>query len=81
MGFEMVEQPTRTVGQWIEGLAASTSSDEFDDVKMESFFRRGGFPKAVVACGIVYIEGLGSLHFPPMGIHEIAKIVLKIRDS
>lgn len=57
---------------WLEGLANSTSSSEDDSSIMESMLRRMRFPKAVVTCGVVYIEGRGR----PTSIHSMAKMIL-----
>ena len=66
-----------TVKEWLEGIAASTTSDEQDGEKMQNLLRRVGFPRAVVVVGIVYVEGRGTIDFPPMPIQGIAEVLLK----
>jgi len=61
---------------WLEGLANSTSSTEEDGKYMESMLRMMRFPRAVVVCGIVYLEGHGTMDSPPTSIHSIAKTIL-----
>ena len=34
------------------------------------------FPRAKVTCGIVYLEGRGTLEAPPASIHQIARMIL-----
>ena len=71
------ETGTQTVGQWLEGLATSNTSQEIDSAKMSNLLHRVGFANAVVTCGIVYLEGKGTLEAPPMSIHSIAKMLVE----
>lgn len=66
-----------TVKEWLEGLAASDTSEEKDGRMMQNMLRKVGFGSAVVACGIVYTEGHGTIEAPPISIHSMAKMMLK----
>ena len=72
----MTTQTEQAIGQWLEGLAASNQSNEQDSVKMANLLHRIGFPQAVVVCGIVYLEGKGTLETPPASINHLAKILV-----
>ena len=67
-----------TVKDWLEGLAATDTSSEKDSTMMEACLHKMGFPQARVVVGIVYLEGRGTLEAPPMSIHAIAKMLLKV---
>ena len=67
---------TQTVGQWLEELAASNQSDDRDAIKMTNLLHRVGFSQAVCTCGIVYMEGKGTIESPPMSINSVAKILV-----
>lgn len=58
-------------------LAQSNQSTESDAVTMQGVLRKIGFPNAVVTSGIVYLEGHGTLEFPPTDIHSIARMLCK----
>ena len=62
---------------WLEGLADSTQSTEEDGRMMQGMLRMMKFHKAVVVCGIVYVDGHGTMESPPTSIHAIAKMILK----
>jgi len=70
----MIDQ---TIGQWLEQLATTTTSTELDSSKMANLLHRVGFGAAVVTCGIVYLEGRGTIEAPPMSIHTIAKMLVE----
>ena len=63
----------QTVGQWLEELASSNQSLDLDSSKMQNLLHRVGFSSAIVTCGIVYLEGKGTIEAPPTSIHTIAK--------
>ena len=67
-----------TVREWLEGIASTTMSTEKDSQTMEGVLHRAGFPQARVVCGIVYLEGKGTMEAPPTDIHSIAKMILSI---
>tara|TARA_Y100000310_G_scaffold324401_1_gene386203 strand:- start:1237 stop:1449 length:213 start_codon:yes stop_codon:yes gene_type:complete len=67
-----------TVKQWLETLAESNQSEEMDSVKMRNLLHKVGFGQAVVVCGIVYLEGKGTIDAPPTSIHSIAKMMLQV---
>ena len=66
-----------TVGEWLENLAESTISTEEDSAKMQNLLRRVGFPSAVVTIGVAYLEGKGTIEFPPTSVHSVAKMFVK----
>lgn len=67
-----------TVAEWLQNLSQTDTSSERDSKMMQALIRRGSdFPKAVVTCGIVYLGGAGSVKYPPLDIHTMAKILLK----
>jgi len=75
---QMTTETKKTTKQYIEELAISNTSNERDNKIMQAILRRLNFPMAVVTCGIVYLEGQGTLDAPPMLIHSIAKMILDI---
>jgi len=62
-----------TVKEWLQDLAETNTSTEYDERMMQKLTRKCGFVNCVVTCGIVYLEGKGD----PMSIHTIAKEILK----
>ena len=72
----MVTETQQTIGQWLESLATSDTSNDSDSNKMQHLLHRIGFPNAVVTCGIVYLEGHGTMDAPPMSLHSIAKMLV-----
>ena len=69
---------SRTVKEWLEEMAGSTVSVEQDSTKMQNLLHRAGFPHAVVVCGIVYLEGKGTIDAPPTSIHSVAQMLVKL---
>lgn len=67
----------QTVKQWLEELANSNTSTDSDSIKMTNLLHRVGFARAVVVCGIVYLEGKGTMEAPPISLHSIAKMVIE----
>ena len=61
-----------TIREWLEGLAGKTSSSEEDAHCMQNILRQKAYPRAVVTCGIVYLEGYGQ----PVDIHTCARLIL-----
>lgn len=72
----MVTEVQQTIGQWLETLASGGSSNDHDSHRMQNLLHRVGFPAAVVTCGIVYLEGHGTIDAPPTSIHSIAKMLV-----
>jgi len=68
----------RTIADWLKELSETTESKEEDGLMMQTYLRRSGFPAAVVTCGIVYLEGHGTMEAPPTSIHSVAKMLLKV---
>jgi hypothetical protein len=64
---------TEIIGQWLERLSLSTSSNDQDSARMENLLHRLAMPKARVVLGICYLEGSGS----PCSIHTIAAMLVK----
>ena len=65
-----------TIKEWLDELANSNQSTDQDSTMMQNYLRRVGFGKAVVVLGIVYLEGRGTLDFPPCSLHSMAKMIL-----
>ena len=61
----------------IKRLAIAPSTTHDDDMIMESILHKLDFPQAVVICGIVYLEGRGTIDCPPTSINSIAGMILK----
>jgi len=61
----------------LENLAGKNQSSEIEGKQLEVVLNKIGFPNAVVTCGIVYLEGHGTLNCPPTSVHEISKMILK----
>ena len=76
----MQETKPGTVKNWLEDVANTNTSTEEDSAKMQNLLHRCGFPSAVIVCGIVYLEGKGTLDCPPTSLHSIAKMILKTQS-
>ncbi len=72
----VTETKEQTIGQWLESLMNTDSSTDKDDSKMQNLLHRIGFASAVVTCGIVYLDGQGTIDAPPTDIHSIAKMLV-----
>ena len=68
-----METKEKTVKQWLGDLASTNTSTEYDERMMQNLTRRCGFPKSIVTCGIVYLEGYGD----PLPINTMASEILK----
>ncbi len=62
-----------TVKEFLQQMATTNTSDEADDRYMQILLKKCGEGKAVVTCGMVYLDGVGQ----PMDIHTIAREILK----
>jgi hypothetical protein len=69
---------TQTIGEWVEAVAAKETSSESDGRTMQDLLRKVGFPLARVAYGIVYLEGKGTMEFPPTSIQAVANTLKEI---
>lgn len=67
-----------TIRQALEQWANSNTTDDMDDRAMKQVCHRFNFPNAVVTCGIVYLEGRGTIEFPPMPIQQVAKLFQEV---
>ena len=65
-----------TVGDIVERLSVAESTTEEDARTMALVLRRCGWPRALVACGIVYLEGKGTMAAPPCDIPTMARLLL-----
>ena len=70
-------QQEQTVKQWLEQVAGTDTSTEQDSDRMQYLLRRIGFPRTVVVMGVVYVEGHGTVDYPPVSIHFVAEVLLK----
>ena len=68
-----METREMTVKEWLNDLTTRNTSTDYDDKMMQVVTRKCGFPKSVVTCGIVYLEGKGQ----PIDIHTVAREILK----
>ena len=66
---------------WLEQLADSTQSTEEDSRMMQGLLRMMKFHKAVVVCGIVYVDGHGTMDSPPTSIHSMARMLVKAQGE
>jgi hypothetical protein len=66
-----------TIREYIEKMANANQTTGEDDGIFQGILRRIGFSQAIVTCGIVYLEGRGTIDAPPAAISQIAKMVLK----
>lgn len=66
-----------TIKERLEKIAAGNSSDEADDQATAYVARRLGYPRAVATCGIIYLDGQGTIENPPMPIQSFARTVIK----
>lgn len=62
--------------EYLNDLMARGTTDNLDELMMTALCRKAGFPNVVVTCGIVYLEGHGTLDAPPAPIHQIGKLFL-----
>ena len=72
-----------TIKEALADLATRDTTDQVDDAAMQQIcqtlvFQKFNFPAAVVTCGIVYLEGHGTIDFPPMPIQQVAKMFQEI---
>jgi uncharacterized membrane protein len=71
----------KTVLEIINELANKNTSTENDSMVIQYVLRKMGFNNAIVTCGIVYLEGHGTINSPPTDIHTIAKTLLKTLEK
>uniref|UniRef100_A0A6M3K6U2 Uncharacterized protein n=1 Tax=viral metagenome TaxID=1070528 RepID=A0A6M3K6U2_9ZZZZ len=74
-------EKNETIGQYLERQANGRATTEADDLIMAGICRRMGFPKTVVTCGIVYLEGRGTIDFPPMPICQVAGMLVAAKEA
>jgi hypothetical protein len=67
-----------TVKEWVANLAVKSESTDQDSRMMTCLLKRIGYPFGRCVCGIVYLEGHGTLENPPVSIHAFAKLLLEI---
>lgn len=65
-----------TIGQILERVSVAQSTTDEDERTMTLILRRCGWPRALVACGIVYLEGKGTRDAPPCDIPTMARLLL-----
>lgn len=66
-----------TIREYIEKMANANQTTDNDGQTFQGILRKLGFPNAIVTCGIVYLEGRGTIDAPPAAIPTIAKGILK----
>ncbi len=62
----------------LDKLANTNTCNDQENIAFENVLKLVGFPDARVTCGITYLVGRGTIEFPPMDIHNAAKMILKI---
>ena len=67
-----------TVMDYLEKVSQSETTTPEDDVKVQKFLRLAGYPNCVVTCGIVYLEGKGTMESPPTSIQQVINSVLSV---
>ena len=61
----------------LKRLADTNTCSDPDNTFMQLVLHKLGFNNAVVTCGIVYLDGRGTLENPPADIHTYANALLK----
>jgi hypothetical protein len=72
---------SESYGDLLTRLAGSNESTDSDGAALQRFLRRIDFPRAVVVCGVVYIEGKGTLEAPPASVHAMAQMLLGVAEA
>lgn len=67
--------------EWLEDLAGRNTSTGDDEMLMVDILRKIGFPAAVVTCGIVYVDGKGTIEAPPVSIQAMAKVIVSAEEK
>jgi len=70
-----------TIKQYLEQLSNGNTSTSEDDIKIQRLMRALGSPNCVVTCGIVYLDGHGTIENPPISIQQVVKSVLKVVEK
>ena len=76
-----MENENRTVLEVIKELSEKNTSDENDSMVIQYILRKIGYSNAIVTCGIVYLEGHGTINSPPSDINSMAKTLLKMLEK
>ena len=63
--------------QILEILKNADYTTENDEKIMQVILNKIGFKNAVVTCGIVYLEGRGTINCPPTSIQHMAEMLLR----
>ena len=63
--------------QILEILKNADYTTENDEKIMQIILNKIGFKNAVVTCGIVYLEGRGTMDAPPTSIQHMAEMLLR----
>jgi hypothetical protein len=66
-----------TIREYIEKMANAKQTTGNDDGIFQGILRKLGFSQAIVTCGIVYLEGHGTMEAPPTPISAMAKMIIK----
>lgn len=67
-----------TIKDRIEQISNNAVSTDEDSNFIMFVLHRLGFNNALVTCGVVYIEGHGTIENPPTSIQNIASMILKL---
>jgi hypothetical protein len=72
---------TETIKECLERIAKNEIVKETDEVFIRNVLYNLGFNKAVIVCGIVYLEGHGTIKAPPTSIQQIAQSILRMIEQ
>jgi len=75
------EAKEETIKAYIERLSKSKTTTADDDKKFQVVCRLMGFENAVVTCGVVYLDGQGTIQNPPRSIQQVASSMLIIIEE
>jgi len=67
--------------EYLKHLGDKSNSDELDEIIMYNLLMNCSFKNAVITCGIVYLEGHGTMEAPPMDIQSCASMILKVVNA
>ncbi len=70
-----------TVKEFLEKLAEAKTTDETDEKLLQAVLQKKAFPSAIVTCGVVYLEGHGTIDAPPLPLQTVAKMILNVAKN
>ncbi len=61
----------------LQRISEKDTCTETDERFITAILQELGFPNVVITCGIVYMEGHGTLEFPPTDVHTVSRMILR----